>query len=115
MAIATEQRRLQQARSDFERILESDPTLRDMAEKMFGRSRQARWRYYGERGARGQHPSHLYFYTTERVGAKFQSGIYHYFKSKKSWMPKEVKGHVRRKDAKARALKLFKQAKEKGS
>jgi hypothetical protein len=75
--------------------------------------RSARWRYYGPRGALGRKPADIYFYTTDRLNARYQSGIYRYLKTRKVWKATDVRKHAKRKDAKQRALKLWHDAQSK--
>ena len=53
----------------------------------------------------------MFFWTTEKVHHnskdRYLSGIYIYLKTKNNWKSSKVIGHVKRKDAKARALRLF--------
>lgn len=70
--------------------------------------REARWRYYGPRGALGKrHPATVYFYTTEKVQGRFQSGVYRYLKTKKLWKPTLLHRHALKRNAMARAEKLW--------
>ena len=71
--------------------------------------RSPRWRYYGKRWALGWDPSNLYFYTTQTVGRppRYMSGVYRYIKTRGLWVARQERGHAKRKDAKARALKLY--------
>jgi hypothetical protein len=69
--------------------------------------REPRWRYYGKRGALAGHPADVYCYSTEKINGHFQSWVYRYVRKTQTWkMVKPVK-HSRRRDAKARALKLY--------
>ena len=56
-----------------------------------------------------------YFWTTEPLKHKgkkrFASGVYRYLKTKKQWKLTNERYHVRRRDAKARAYKMYREAK----
>jgi len=100
--MSTEDEALERVRNTLEAMFNAEPELAALL------PRAPRWRYYGPRGAFGSKPADVYFYTTERVnGSKFQSGRYRYLKSRKLWKPIDMRLHRRRKDAKARARKLF--------
>lgn len=97
-----------------------DATLRRVTEEvnrairevMNGGAVQARYRYFGARGADGAKPGHMYFWTVETIdgSGKYASGIYA-FNPKMGrlggWTPTRVVKHKTRKAAKARALKLY--------
>src|SRR3990167_5291131 len=95
--------------NELERIIMSDPVLRATVAPMFAR-REANWRYFGPRGALGQRPATVYFWTVERVDGKFVSGVYKYIKTRKEWGRTDSRTHAKRKDAKARAWKLWKES-----
>ena len=75
-------------------------------------AREPSYRYFSRRG----HPndSDMYFWTTESVqrGGKprYASGIYRHLKTKRQWKLTSERYHALRKDAKARALALYKEA-----
>jgi len=89
---------------EFERIIRSDPTLT----VLFTR-RMPSYRYFSV-------GKDQYFWTTEAVkhGGKprYASGIYRYLKTKKAFKLVNERYHVKRKDAKARALKLWEERKD---
>jgi hypothetical protein len=95
-------------RNVFESIIRNDPGLR----AMFTVSTPD-YRYFHHKGSKDQ-----YFWTTEVVkhnGKKcFASGIYRYLKTKKQWKLTNETYHAKRKDAKARALKLWEDNKPDG-
>lgn len=72
--------------------------------------RPARWTYYAsKRTTSASRKKDMYFYTTQRVGGKFVSGIYRYRASKKTWVAMKKRSHRKRRDAASRALKLREQ------
>jgi hypothetical protein len=85
----------------FESIIRNNPGL----SAMFTVS-SPDYRYFHHKGSEDQ-----YFWTTEAVkhGSKmrYASGIYRYLKTKKQWKLINETYHAKRKDAKARALKLW--------
>ena len=68
--------------------------------------KQPRYRYFLNRQSRD-----MYFWTTEKIdrGGKprFVSGVYRYYKTKKTWKPLMQAGHAKRTGAKDRARKLY--------
>jgi len=81
-------------------VRETDPT--------FGQryvTRMPKYRYYCYKGSDDQ-----YFWTVETVKHngkdRYASGIYRYLKTKKQFKLTKERYHTKRKDAKARALKL---------
>lgn len=92
-------------------IAERDPYFADI---LGYNDREPRWRCYGPRGALRGTPATVYAWSTERVGGKFKSWIYRYIKRRKEWVVSQERSHVRRTDAKARALALW-QAKKGGN
>ena len=77
--------------------------------------RQPAYRYFYIKGYPDKLYPHRFFWTTEPINHKgrkrFASGIYKYLKAKQAFKLTEVKYHVKRKDAKARALSLYYKAK----
>lgn len=84
-------------------IINNSPALREAFEAIT--PVQPRWRYFGKKNA------NRYFWTTERMNhkgkPKFVSGVYKLKKSDGSLTPTRLVGHVKRKDAKTRARKLY--------
>ncbi len=72
-------------------------------------TRAPSYRYFYHKGNKD-----MFFWTTETVThngkPRYASGIYRYVKSKKQWKPTRERFHALRKDAKALALQLFKEA-----
>lgn len=77
------------------------------------RSSQPRYRFWSDQ------KDNRYFWTVERTmdrkkdKLRFASGMYRYFKTKKQYTLKRVAYHNRRKAAKARAYRMYEQAREK--
>jgi len=75
-------------------------------------SRGPSYRYFYRRGH--HEDSDLYFWTTETVQrggkSRYASGVYRYLKTKKQWKFTNERYHALRKDAKARALALYREA-----
>lgn len=74
---------------------------------------QARYRYWRSNNKSNKsREKDQYFYTTQKINHKgksrFVSGIYRYRALDKSWTPKMQAGHAKKKDAIARAEKLWK-------
>ena len=88
----------------FRAIVENDPTLRGMFT-----ARQPAYRYFSLRGCKD-----MYFWTTETIMHKgkrrYASGIYRYAASRKTYRLTRAQYHAQRKDAKARAWKLYQTA-----
>lgn len=92
---------LEDTRQALENIINSDPVLRDLFA-----TRTPSYRYFYHKGSK-----HQYFWTTEPVKhngkMRFVSGIYRYIKTQQVYKLTNERYHARRKDAKARALKLW--------
>lgn len=101
----TEKAHLDGTRRDLESIINSDPVLRSLFT-----TRTPSYRYFHHKGSQD-----LYFWTTEPVKHKgrqrYASGIYCYLKTKNVFRLTQSSYHALRKDAKARALKLWEGAK----
>lgn len=70
--------------------------------------RSARYSYWSSKRVTSKsRAKDMYFYTTERIGNKFISGIYRYTASKSEWIAQKKRAHRKRMDAKARAYKLY--------
>ena len=85
------------------RLAQDDPTWRQFLR------RQPNYRYFHIKGGKDE-----YFWTTEPIShnghKRFASGIYKFIKSKQQWRLTKEKYHAKRKDAKARALALWREA-----
>ena len=92
---------LENTRRELENIINSDPVLRSLFT-----TRTPSYRYFHHKGSNDQ-----YFWTTEPVKhngkMRFASGIYRYLKTKKAFRLTQAGYHAKRKDAKARALRLW--------
>ena len=81
-------------------MIMNDPALREIFPS------QPNYRYYINKETKDK-----YFYTTEKMNRngkpRYVSGIYRYLKSRRMWKPLAQAGHAKRKDADARALRLF--------
>jgi ABC-type Zn uptake system ZnuABC Zn-binding protein ZnuA len=86
----------------FQRMVDEHPYLEDF---MFTTTSPA-YRYFSHRGNNDR-----YFWTTETVRhngkPRYASGIYRYLKTKNQYKLTHEAYHAKRKDAKARALKLW--------
>ena len=99
------------SKSAAQRLMEDlmgvDPRIR-----AFFHRRMPNYRYFSIRKV----GEDRYFWTTETVkhGGKprYASGIYRYLKTKKAFKLVNERYHVKRKDAKARALKLWEERKD---
>lgn len=84
----------------FNKLINEDPALRSLLPS------QPSYRYYADRRTKN-----MYFWTTEKMNrkgkARFVSGVYRYYKTTKTWKPLQQAGHAKRRDAKARAWRLY--------
>lgn len=101
MVTVHEQASLDQVNETLCRMFDENPNLAAML------PRDARWRYYGSRGALTTRPATIYFYTSEKVQSRYVSGVYCYIKTRKVWRKRQVKRHAKKKAAMARALSLY--------
>ena len=92
---------IEDTRRDLENIINSDPVLRNLFT-----TRTPSYRYFHHKGRQDR-----YFWTTEPVKhngkMRYASGIYRYLTTKKAFRLTQASYHAKRKDAKARALKLW--------
>ena len=92
---------LESTQKIFEDIINKSPALRELFI-----TRSPSYRYFHHKGQKDQ-----YFWTTEAVKhngkLRFASGIYRYLKTKNAYKLTNETYHAKRKDAKARALKLW--------
>jgi protein associated with RNAse G/E len=95
----------QETANIINRLAQDDPTWNRFL------TRTPAYRYFHIKGSENQ-----YFWTTEPVKhnghKRFVSGIYRFIKSKNQLKLTDERYHSKRKDAKARALALYNQAKE---
>lgn len=87
--------------SVLQKFFNNNPELRAMLPQ------QANYTYW-----KNKQTQDMYFYTTHRIYRKgkprFVSGVYRYIKTKKMWRHIKEAGHAKKKDAIARAYRLFK-------
>ena len=115
MTTAADERRVQKLQAEFEAIIASDPTLREVFQRVI--PRQANYSYYtaggiGEQRLFDKRGNAIYCYSTERVHGKYASWRYVCQKAGGSAVIKDRRSHARRKDAKARALAMCKEARK---
>ena len=101
----SEKAMLEKTRRELENIINSDATLRGLFT-----TRTPSYRYFHHKGSEDQ-----YFWTTESVKhnrkMRFASGVYRCLKTKKAFRLTRAGYHAKRKDAKARALRLWEETK----
>lgn len=95
---------LNEVRNIFIELAKDDPSLLNLF------TTSPAYRFYYHKGHRNN--GNRYFWTTDPVQhnekPRYVSGIYRYIKTKKSLKLTSEHYHAKRKDAKARALKLWK-------
>lgn len=78
---------------------------------LLGVRKQARYKYWEDNWG------NMFFYTVKKIlhkgKAKYVSGIYRYYKTKKMWKPMYKAGHGKKKKAKERAYRLYQKWKSK--
>ena len=88
-----------------------EQAFNDTVRKVFPEfcTRTPSYRYFYHKGNKD-----MFFWTTEAIThngkPRYASGTYRYLKTKKQWRLTGERYHALRKDAKARALQLFKEA-----